>query len=287
MAAIGTPQQIAELCSEYRGSLPLILAWVLGSTATIVVGLRLYVKIGLGHKLGWDDYTIVIALVSQTILLSRGVLRDGAMEADIRADTQSSRQRHLYIDVPFRRWTPYFLSLEAASFRYREMGKASLSLSDEIYCNSTDKQQSTIAQIIEVVAIMFMKMSLIFFLQRIIDRASRRVYHFLTVLNVFIVLTHFAPLMLYLLQCRPLPAVWDPTVKGECYSNRLTYTAAYIAIGEVCRPLGAIPLLTSHAALDVLTDLICAAIPILVISKLQMELRMKIAISILMSLGVL
>lgn len=36
-----------------------------------------------------------------------------------------------------------------------------------------------------------------------------------------------------------------------------------------------------------LTDLICAAIPIFVISKLQMELRMKVAICVLMSLGVL
>jgi len=64
MAMIGNAQQVAELCSEYRGPLPLILAWTLGATATIIVGLRLYVKIGLHHKLGWDDYTIVIALVN-------------------------------------------------------------------------------------------------------------------------------------------------------------------------------------------------------------------------------
>lgn len=92
---------------------------------------------------------------------------------------------------------------------------------------------STWAQIIEVVAIMFMKVSLVLFIQRIIDRASRKLWHFLNILNGFIVITHFIPLMLYLLQCRPLPAVWDPTVQGECYSTRLTYTAAYVAIGEL------------------------------------------------------
>lgn len=68
MATIGNAQQVAAMCSEYRGPLPLILAWTLGATATIIVGLRLYVKLGLRQsKMGWDDYTIVIALVSGSL----------------------------------------------------------------------------------------------------------------------------------------------------------------------------------------------------------------------------
>ena len=41
------------------------------------------------------------------------------------------------------------------------------------------------------------------------------------------------------------------------------------------------------AALDILTDLVCAGIPILVIRQLQMNKRTKILLCLLMGLGVL
>lgn len=58
------PAELAALCELNRGPAPLVLAWTLGSTATLIVALRLYVKTYLRHSLGWDDYTTVIALVS-------------------------------------------------------------------------------------------------------------------------------------------------------------------------------------------------------------------------------
>ena len=92
---------------------------------------------------------------------------------------------------------------------------------------------STIAQILEVLAIAFMKISVVLFIQRVIDRSSNKLRQFLWVLMGFIVVAHFVPFMLYVLQCRPLPAVWDPNIEGSCYSSHLTYTAAYIAIGNI------------------------------------------------------
>lgn len=132
-----------------------------------------------------------------------------------------------------------------------------------------------------------MKISLILFIQRILDRASRRLWHSLNILIGFIVITHFIPLILYCVQCVPLVAVWDPTVQGQCYSQHLTYTAAYVAIGKMYRRPILPPSLTLCTAMDALTDFICAAIPIFVIWQLQMQFRMKLAICVLMSLGVL
>ena len=57
------PAELAALCQLDRGPAPLVLAWTLGSTATVIVGLRLYVKTYLRHSIGWDDYTAIIALV--------------------------------------------------------------------------------------------------------------------------------------------------------------------------------------------------------------------------------
>ncbi|MCJ1475444.1 hypothetical protein MMC13_004106 [Lambiella insularis] len=129
---------------------------------------------------------------------------------------------------------------------------------------------STLAQIVEVIGIAFVKISVCFFILRVLDRASQRLTQFLKTLILFIVACHVAPLLLFVLQCRPLQAVWNPTVKGQCYSEHLTYTAAYVAIGK------------SFVALT-----FCAVIPIFVIFRLQMSLRTKVAISALMGLGVL
>ncbi|KAL8813669.1 MAG: hypothetical protein Q9200_000086 [Gallowayella weberi] len=76
--------------------------------------------------------------------------------------------------------------------------------------------------------------------------------------------------LIFLIQCRPLNAMWNPRVKGTCLSARTGYTAGY-----------------ANYALDALTDLICAIIPISVIHRLQMNVRTKVALCILMSLGVL
>lgn len=43
----------------------------------------------------------------------------------------------------------------------------------------------------------------------------------------------------------------------------------------------------TSVGLDALTDLICAGIPIFVIHRLQMNIRTKLAVGFLMSLGVL
>ena len=56
---------------------------------------------------------------------------------------------------------------------------------------------------------------------------------------------------------------------GSCLSTHTTVLAGYIGL-----------------AIDVVTDLVCASIPILVIHRLQMNLQTKAALCLLMGLGV-
>lgn len=128
---------------------------------------------------------------------------------------------------------------------------------------------STLAQICNVIGIGFVKISVCLCVLRIIDRARQRLSQFLWILIAFVATSHFVQMLIFLIQCRPMQAIWDPNVKGTCFSPHVTYTAGYTNYG-----------------LDAATDLICAGIPIFVIHQLQMNIRNKVALGFLMSLGV-
>lgn len=66
-----------------------------------------------------------------------------------------------------------------------------------------------------------------------------------------------------------MAAIWDKSIEGQCFSAHVTYLAGYIGFG-----------------LDAFTDLMCAGIPIFIIYRLQMNVRTKVALCILMGLGV-
>jgi len=97
----------------------------------------------------------------------------------------------------------------------------------------------------------------------------RRVRQCLWALIGFIIACHIVVFFLFVLQCIPLTAVWDPSITGKCYGLGLTYEVAYAGVG-----------------LDALTDLISAIVPIFIILHLRIDLHTKIAIGILMGLGV-
>ncbi|MCJ1310220.1 hypothetical protein MMC25_003882 [Agyrium rufum] len=128
---------------------------------------------------------------------------------------------------------------------------------------------SAISEAINVIGIGIIKVSVCLCLLRIIDKARRKMAIFLWCLLVFIAWTHFALAMIFFLHCRPLAALWNDDVHGSCYSTHTTVLSGYVGF-----------------AIDVITDLICAGIPIIVIRQLQMNLRTKIALCVVMGLGV-
>ncbi|KAL9007890.1 MAG: hypothetical protein Q9173_006929 [Seirophora scorigena] len=113
---------------------------------------------------------------------------------------------------------------------------------------------SLLAQVFNVIGIGLVKISVCLCVLRLIDRVRRRLSQFLWVLLAFVAVSHFVQVVIFLLYCRPLNALWDPKVKGTC--------------------------------LDALTDLLCAGIPIFVIHRIRMNTRSKVALCVLMSLGI-
>ena len=128
---------------------------------------------------------------------------------------------------------------------------------------------SAISEALNVIGIGVVKVSVCLTLLRVVERGRHRISQFLWCLLVFVAVTHLALAMLFFLHCRPLAALWNPQVHGSCLSTHTTVLAGYIGF-----------------SIDVITDLVCAGIPILVIHRLQMNYRTKVALCILMGLGV-
>ena len=127
---------------------------------------------------------------------------------------------------------------------------------------------SIISQIWNILGIGLAKISVCLCVLRIIGRTRKHIVTFLWVVIAFCAASHFAQVMLFLVQCRPMAAIWDPHVHGNCFSSHITYLVGYIGFG-----------------LDAATDLVCAAIPIFILHRLQMNERTKFALCALLGLG--
>ena len=51
-------------CDANQGLTGLVFTWLLLAIGIVVVSLRLRVRLGLRHNIGWDDHTAVASLVS-------------------------------------------------------------------------------------------------------------------------------------------------------------------------------------------------------------------------------
>lgn len=130
-------------------------------------------------------------------------------------------------------------------------------------------EYSAISEALNVFGIGVVKISVCLALLRVVERARRGITLFLRSLLIFVAVTHLALAMLFFLHCRPLAALWNSKVHGSCLSSHTTVLAGYVGF-----------------AVDVVTDLVCAGIPVLVIHRLQMGFRTKVAFCVLMGMGV-
>ena len=128
---------------------------------------------------------------------------------------------------------------------------------------------SALSEPVSVIGVGVIKISVCLCLIRVVDKARRKLSRFLWFLIAFIIVTHLGLAMVFFLHCIPLAKLWNPEIEGRCMSTHTTVLAGYIGFGA-----------------DILTDLVCAGIPIFVIHQLQMSKRTKIALCCLMGLGV-
>lgn len=91
---------------------------------------------------------------------------------------------------------------------------------------------SLLAQVCNVLGIGLVKISVCLCVLRIVDRARRRLSQFLWILIAVVAVSHLVQAIIFLIQCRPLNALWNPKVKGTCFPLHTAYTAGYVNYGE-------------------------------------------------------
>ncbi|CAL8582198.1 hypothetical protein XPA_007867 [Xanthoria parietina] len=115
-------------------------------------------------------------------------------------------------------------------------------------------------------AIMFTKISICVFLLRIKDDRTNKIFMY-SLIGANIIVTAVS-CALFLTFCRPLHAFWDVGVEGDCFSKR--HLMATVA---------------AQGSFSVLSDLILATTPLLFLRNLQISLRTKLLLCVLMGAG--
>lgn len=211
----------------------------------------------------WDDYLILVALV-----------RSSHQASTTASNTSTSNQT-----------IAFFGSITNVYQVANGLGRHIDSLTPRE--RSGFLEWTLIAETQIIIGTCFTKVSVCAFILRIMRRTNKMLTHFVHALMTLVVVTTLGLVITFLLQCRPLNALYDPEVAGTCYSQHVTFSVAYAQGGELAQIIICAKLAHNIIAVSILTDFLCAGLPFLIMRKLQMKKKRKIGLSLLMGLGVL
>ncbi|KAM5466509.1 hypothetical protein MauCBS54593_005766 [Microsporum audouinii] len=124
-----------------------------------------------------------------------------------------------------------------------------------------------LSQPFHIMCINWGKVSAMLFIIRIIERAKHQVRYFYAAI-AFLTVVNTGCVGIIVGQCRPPDAFWNPLIKGKCWKPSVLKNYTFF-----------------QSACSALSDLVLAAYPIFVVSRLQMPRRIKIAITSVLLLG--
>ncbi|KAK0509025.1 hypothetical protein JMJ35_008396 [Cladonia borealis] len=124
-----------------------------------------------------------------------------------------------------------------------------------------------VSQPTSILSVTFTRVSICFFLLRIF-RTDRRWRIGLHAIAVFAFVTGVATAVVTVTQCQPISKLWNPLLPGTCWNLDTT-----IAIGDF------------QGAVAVICDWILATLPIVFMWNVQMSVKTKAGIVVLMSMG--
>lgn len=134
--------------------------------------------------------------------------------------------------------------------------------------------------------LMFKKVSICLFLLRIV--ISKAFIRSLQLLIGALVLSNIILTILWIVQCRPVWLSWvNPETPGSCFTQ---LTLQRIILAQASKLCGNnLHQLSTHRrpVVSIVSDFILATYPVFILRKLQMALRVKIGLCILMGLGIM
>jgi hypothetical protein len=103
-----------------------------------------------------------------------------------------------------------------------------------------------------------------------------------------LVVTNLEPIIVLLAQCNPIEKSWKTIPHGRCWPTKVRIYSIYVQVGTSCssqRSFQSVADLVT--AYSVITDFICALLPIAVLWKVKISTKTKIGVCFLMSLGLI
>jgi hypothetical protein len=104
---------------------------------------------------------------------------------------------------------------------------------------------------------------------------------------VGLVLTNAEPIIVLLAQCRPIRKSWANIPHGKCWPTQVRIYSIYVQIGTSNSESHLQQLTDPGTAYSVVTDFICALLPVVVLWNVKITLKTKIGVCCLMSLGLI
>ena len=193
--------------------------------ASVVVALRLATRTWLVRNVGWDDYTILCAILGAVI---------GCGLVFVEVHYGFGRHKFYLTDWQF---------IEFSKYSYGEWIQTFQTL-------------------------MFTKLSICFFLLRI--PVERYLIRPIQGAIIFLVVTNVVLTLLWIFQCNPIAGAWNKQTPAKCFTD-----------AQLQR------IIISQALISIISDFLLALFPIVLLWKVQIELRLKAGMCVLMSLGLL
>ena len=133
------------------------------------------------------------------------------------------------------------------------------------------------------------KVSICIFLRRLLElsTAKKRIA-FLYSLALVLIVYNTLEMITILIQCRPMPKLWNRKINGSCWKPNTVESFEY-AQGGMSDYVSCFYLFSFliSSALSAFAAFALSIFPIFIIKDLQMNTRTKIALSLLMGAGIL
>ena len=198
---------------------PMFLALSLTTTILVVVSLclRMIGRVGVLRQFGWDDVCIILASVSYFF--------QGNLSCSAVARTEGSIKVYILT-------TGQILSIVTAVFNFKQInaggGRHTYYLTLSQIFGSLE--WVLLSEFLVIWITCLTKVSICLFVMRIPN--DRRLKSFLWALIGLLVVVNGACVVVFLAQCRPLKALWDPTAEGSCWKPEVFEAFAYVQGGR-------------------------------------------------------
>lgn len=146
-----------------------------------------------------------------------------------------------------------------------------------------------IGQAFHIMSTCFGKISIVIFILRIKGHSGPQAW-ILYILASCLFVSSVICVVFIFVQCSPSSALWDHSVVGKCWSPKVLQYCGYFTscmFARLHKSLQSAEILTSLQAYSSFSDFVLAIFPSTWLWKLNMKIRVKISLAVVMGLGIL